>query len=110
MVDSNDMSKTICELADAAVSLERIRDYGHPRDNFEDIAAMWTTYLGDRLVSCLTASDIPMLMILAKVCRNITTHKRDNLVDIAGFAKTADMVHQSRKSENVTNIHSDSSV
>jgi len=36
-------------------------------------------------------------MIALKISRECNKHKRDNLVDIAGYAKTIDMVMEKKK-------------
>ena len=38
------------------------------------------------------AMDVPLCMIAVKLARQAHRHKRDNLVDIAGYARTAAMV------------------
>ena len=69
-------------------------DYGHPRDDFDRTARMWTGILADRLRDGaeVTAMDVPLCMIALKLARQVHRHKRDNLVDIAGYARTASMV------------------
>ena len=72
----------------------RCTDYGHPADDFAKTAAMWTGILADRLAEgeSITAGDVPLCMIAVKLARQAHRHKRDNLVDIAGYARTASMV------------------
>jgi hypothetical protein len=72
----------------------RQADYGHPRDDFAKTAAMWTGILGSKLRedAVITAGDVPLCMIAVKLARQAHRHKRDNLVDIAGYARTASMV------------------
>jgi len=36
--------------------------------------------------------DVPLCMIAVKLARQAHRHKRDNLVDIAGYARTAAMI------------------
>jgi hypothetical protein len=35
-------------------------------------------------------------MCAVKISREVNCHKRDNLVDLAGYATTIDLVHQQR--------------
>lgn len=87
---------SVLQEADSVVNGERQASYGHPFFNFRDIASFWTTYLrgkyGDRFDLVLAAEDIGSLMILMKVSREMHEHKRDNLVDIAGYAETISKV------------------
>jgi len=55
---------------------------------------MWTGILRSKLVpdQQVTATDIPLCMIAIKLARQSHRHKRDNLIDIAGYARTAAMV------------------
>ena len=72
----------------------RQADYGHPRDDFARTALMWTGILASKLREGteVTAADVPLCMIAVKLARQSHRHKRDNLVDIAGYARTAAMV------------------
>jgi len=72
----------------------RHNDYGHPRDDFARTAQMWTGILAEKLrPRCeITAMDVPLCMIAVKLARQAHRHKRDNLVDVAGYARTAAMI------------------
>ena len=73
---------------------DRQDDYGHPRDDFAKTALMWTGILRDKLREgeSVGPGDVPLCMIAVKLARQTNKHKRDNLVDIAGYARTAAMV------------------
>lgn len=70
--------------ADATAG-DRQRDYGDPAANFRRIAALWSVYLGREI----TPRQVCMLNVLQKVARDSVRAKRDNLVDIAGYAQCA---------------------
>lgn len=73
---------------------DRRQDYGHPADDFAHTARMWNGILAGKLRQGaeITAMDVPLCMIAIKLARQSHRHKRDNLVDIAGYARTAAMV------------------
>ena len=62
--------------------------YGDPAANLDRIAGLWSTYLDKDIDSI----DVSMLMILMKVARHKTRGKLDNLVDICGYARLAEIV------------------
>lgn len=69
-------------------------EYGEPADDFGRAAHMWTGILARKLREgqAISAMDIPLCMVAIKLARQSHHHKRDNLVDIAGYARTAAMV------------------
>ena len=85
---------SILDTAKRITAGERQEDYGHPSGDFGRAAQMWTAILGEKLHAGekVTAEDIPLCMIAVKLARQAHRHKRDNLVDIAGYARTAAMV------------------
>jgi hypothetical protein len=77
--------------ANDLVSGERTEQHGHPGPNLDRIAAMWSAaFEWD-----VTGEDVALAMILFKVSRAIAGKTRDNLVDIAGYARTIEMVWES---------------
>ncbi len=72
----------------------RRTEYGAPADDFGRAAYMWTGILARKLRdgAQINAMDIPLCMVAVKLARQSHHHKRDNLVDIAGYARTAAMV------------------
>lgn len=64
---------------------ERQDVYGSPEDSFAKIADYWTTYLGDQMTDRITAEDVALMMTLFKIAREANQHKRDNIIDAAGY-------------------------
>ena len=89
-----DGAVSILDEARRLTSTDRQGDYGHPREDFGRAAQMWNGILAEQLRDdgVITASDVPMCMIAVKLARQAHRYKRDNLVDIAGYARTAAMV------------------
>ena len=76
----------ILEEAKQIICEDRNNQYGEPEDNFANIAALWSIYLGVELDSY----DVGMLMVLFKTARMMTgPYKRDSLVDLIGYAACA---------------------
>ena len=69
---------------------ERQDSYGNPEDSFSKIADYWTHYLNLPLGTCLSPKDVAHMMILFKIARcNGQSSKRDNYIDIQGYAAIA---------------------
>ena len=65
------------------------KDYGHPTQNFQEIADLWTVLLGRQLTEPITALQVAQLNIATKLARLINTpDHRDSMIDIAGYAET----------------------
>lgn len=88
--DEADM-ETILDTAARITATERQADYGHPREDFERTAAMWSAILGVHV----PADRVPLCMIALKISRHCHKPKRDNLVDIAGYARTIERLQES---------------
>lgn len=87
---------------DTLVTKERQAVYGHPADDFTRIANMMSA-LGFRFMSSngqlndVQPEHIPSMMILVKLSRmshNPNNYHADSLLDIKGYAKTAEMVYE----------------
>jgi hypothetical protein len=74
--------------AEFLITGDRNKTYGPPTQNFLHIAELLNTRFGHKLKPSarFNGSDVADLMILVKVARNISDTKRDNWVDIAGYA------------------------
>ena len=66
----------------------RNKDYGHPFDDYTKVARLWSVVLGIDV----TPSQAALCMIQVKVSRQMHRPKRDNLVDIAGYAHVVDKI------------------
>jgi hypothetical protein len=67
---------------------QRGQDYGHPYEDFSRTAKMWSAILGIEV----TPQQAILCMIAVKISRECHLPKRDNRVDIAGYAEALDMV------------------
>ena len=72
--------------AERLINGSRNKEYGDPKENFADIARLWTNYKGIHF----SALDVAIFNILQKVARCKRKPKRDNFVDIAGYAGTVE--------------------
>ena len=85
-------AETICEEALRIQGGDRQQDYGDPTPNHDDIANLWNSYIDVAFRQHgtepkLEARDVAHMMILLKVARNCHKPKRDNWVDMAGYAQ-----------------------
>lgn len=65
----------------------RNKDYGHPLDDYNRTAALWSAILGREV----TAQQAILCMVAVKISRECHVPKRDNRVDGAGYFKVLDM-------------------
>lgn len=80
---SNEMFPILTEVKNTLE--ERARMYGAPEDSFDKISKMWGAYKGIEF----SRNDVVIMMILLKVAREAFQHKRDNFIDIIGYAAHA---------------------
>jgi len=76
--------QTILLEAQDAVYKARQADYGTVTNNFTTIARLWEVVLGSKV----TPEQVGLCMVQVKIARQMFKPKRDNLVDIAGYAAT----------------------
>lgn len=93
------MSKTpkaesILDEAARIVDGARQEDYGDPQTSHGRVAMAWTAYLIDRDFNDrpLSGRDVCNMMVILKTMREAHKPKRDNLVDIAGWARNGEIV------------------
>lgn len=91
---SERINEDVLYAARKLTACDRWDDYGHPKAACERIAHLWNGVLADKLRddAQITAADVPLCMIVFKVAREVHQHKRDNVVDIAGYARVAAIV------------------
>jgi hypothetical protein len=86
--------------ADQLTAQDRNAVYGHPADDFARTAAIATAMGFTRNGKPLEAIDVPMFQECVKMSRWAhTPDHRDTLTDIAGYARTAEMVINRRQGE-----------
>lgn len=88
---------SILSEADAIAGQSRSRDYGHPLDNHQRIADVWTVQAANILKpgERFTPQMVALMMIGLKLARlvNSPSH-RDSMIDVVGYAKCWDMIEQ----------------
>lgn len=87
------MKETILQEADRLVDGERQWAYDHPYDNCVRIGRMWGVILD---TDPIPPEKVALMMCGLKLVREMHRHKRDNLVDLAGYAKVADLVEREK--------------
>ncbi len=83
-----DIRESILHEAHTLVHGVRGEDYGHPYHDFSRTAKIWSAILGVDV----TPEQVALCMIGVKMSRECNRPKRDNRVDIAGYAEALDMV------------------
>lgn len=89
--------KSVCQEAHKIVNGPRKQNYGHPLDNFERTALIWTAILSKKLKTGIDPEEVGLMMIGLKLSRSVNKLIRDNLVDICGYAATIEAVLVEKK-------------
>tara|TARA_R100001510_G_scaffold51149_1_gene50721 strand:- start:617 stop:895 length:279 start_codon:yes stop_codon:yes gene_type:complete len=64
----------------------REKEYGDKKENHDNIATLWTAYLGPTI----TAHDVAVMMLLLKVARTKSPNPtKDTYVDMVGYSAIA---------------------
>ncbi len=79
---------SVLDEAAAVVGGPRMEQYGPPSVCFRRIAGYWASYLQ----ADIRPRDVAHMMILVKIARDQNSPKRDNWVDIAGYARVLELL------------------
>jgi len=82
--------------AERLTNQDRRSTYGHPLDDYTRTAALFNAAFAHKLKEDLSPEDLMLVMILVKVSRQVNQPKRDNLVDLAGYANCIDLAQNER--------------
>lgn len=85
---------TILEEAASLTDGDRQRAYRHPRQHFGVTIGILNVLLADYLRKPLPVSMWPRIMVVDKLARSLGGYKRDHPVDVAGYARTWEMVEE----------------
>jgi hypothetical protein len=85
----------ILQEADKITQGDRREAYGHPKEFYKRAAYAWSAVLGGRI----TPEQVALCMVAYKVVRQAINPRRDNLTDIAGYARTIEMATEDEDEE-----------
>lgn len=91
-----EIAENILEEANRITSKDRQESYDHPLPNHERIASLWNAYLRNRKEpnKDLGPDEVCHMIILVKMARDMFCPKRDNLVDMAGYARCIERIRE----------------
>lgn len=75
---------------------DRQSSYGHPLQDFTRTAGLWTALLSLQSRP-ITPEEVALCLVMLKASREMNKHKRDNLVDMAGYVNCLDMLIEAKK-------------
>lgn len=81
--------KNILEEANEITSHNRPADYDKPERNYDHIAAIASTIMKKEISS----KEVIVVMMATKLSRENFKHKRDNLTDLAGYARMLSIIN-----------------
>lgn len=92
--------ETILQEAQRITHTSRNDDYGHPLDDYTRTARLMEIFL-ELPQNSISPEKAAMCMIGVKLSRQINKPKRDNMVDVAGYAWVVDeIVNEKKRREN----------
>jgi hypothetical protein len=95
------LNETVLEEANRLIYGDRGAAYGTPLDDFTRTGKIWGAILGTKPV---TAEQVALCMVGVKMSRECNASKRDNHVDIAGYAGCLAMVVADRARREKLNV------
>lgn len=90
----------ILQEADKLTSGAKREAYGKATDAYQRIAAFWSIIIGHEI----SMRQVGLMMVVFKIAREMNTHQRDNLVDIAGYARTLEMLDDELREHVATKV------
>lgn len=90
-MSERDKPESILIEAETIVNGKRATDYGNSNENLRDIAEI-ATLLGQPI----DGKGVCRVMMAVKLAREKFNHKRDNLVDLCGYAELLNRWEESR--------------
>lgn len=81
-------------LEDAAIRVDYTaeEEYGPPEESHEQLARLWSALILPKLKQPLDPQDPAILLAAMKLLRQSRRKKRDNLVDLAGYARVMERI------------------
>ena len=79
--NADENKKSYTESAKTLIENDRQEQYGDPKENFNNIAKMWSVILNTEV----TAKQVCLCMSSLKVCREAYKSKEDNIIDAIGY-------------------------
>ncbi len=89
---------TVLEEAQTLVYGDREASYSPPQRDYAKTAKMWSGLLLEKLrPGCeITPLEAVLMMACVKMAREVYRHKRDNIVDAAGYLACAERITEDR--------------
>ena len=89
----------VCREAEKLVLGDRNESYGSPADDYTKTAKVWSGLLAHKLKHGveITPKEAVLMMAAMKISREMHKHKRDNLVDCAGYVLCAEWIQNGEK-------------
>ena len=100
----SDTNKSILSEAESILGGDRQSDYSDPVENFRSIAKL-ASILNGRDMTDIECCNV---MIAVKLIRERYKHKRDNLVDLCGYAEILNRLEENDKARSSQFVYSDS--